>query len=50
MLGVRFICMSDKANVQQENVGKANALAIFVRDHLLENIFIIFASQKQNLP
>ena len=50
ILGVRFISMADKANVQRENAGKANAPAIFVRHNLLENISIIFASQKENLP
>ena len=34
-LGVRFICMADKANVQRENGDKANALAILAADNLL---------------
>ena len=49
ILGVRFICMADKANVQQENVDKPNALATFAADNLFESISIISASQKQNL-
>ena len=35
ILGVRFICMADKANVQRENGDKANALAILAADNLL---------------
>jgi hypothetical protein len=44
ILCVRFICSADKANVQQENVGQANVLAILTRDELIMSISFISAS------
>ena len=48
ILCVRFICLADKANTQQENVGKANTLAILAGGNLFKSISFISAFQNQN--
>jgi hypothetical protein len=44
ILCVRFIYSAGKANVQHENVGQANVLAILIRDELIMSISFISAS------